>query len=93
MRSIQVVRPGRFRISRRDSELYSVQIVSSGSWARARALDAAGNVLWEQPSTFTGSFWLGGSAPGGIIVEIASDREHEAANLTINWREKGRDIA
>lgn len=93
MRSIQVVRHGRFRISRRDSELYSVQIVSSGSWARARVTDAAARVLWEQPSTFTGSFWLGAAAAGGIIVEIASDREHEAANLTINWRERGQDIA
>ena len=92
MRSIQVVRNGLFRLSRRDSEVYSVQIVSSGTWARARVMNASMRQLWHQPSTFTGSFWMGGAAEGGIIVEISSSREQEAANLTINWRERDRKI-
>lgn len=92
MRSIAIMRSGVFRLARRDAELYSVQIVSSGSWARARAMHADGSPIWEQPSTFTGSFWLGAAARGALLIEIASSREHEACNLTINWRERGRDI-
>ena len=93
MRSAQIFQPGLWRISRRDSELYSVQIVGSGAWARCKVVDAAGRTLWMQPSTFTGSFWLGAAAIGGIIVQIWSSHEFEAANLTLNWREKGQDCA
>ena len=92
MRSVQVMRAGRVRIARRDAEVYSVQIISAGSWARARVLNGEGRALWEQPSTFTGSFWLGAHAAGGIVVEIASGLEYETANFTINWREPDQDI-
>lgn len=86
MRSISILRSGLWRISRRPSELYSVQIVSSGAWGRARVLDALdGRPLWFQPSTFTGSFVLGAGAYGGLIVEL--DAADVAPNLTINWRE------
>jgi hypothetical protein len=70
-----------------------VQIVGSGAWARCKVMDAEGRTLWMQPSTFTGSFWLGAAAIGGLIVQIWSSHEFEAANLTLNWREKGQDCA
>ena len=102
MRSAQLTRAGLWRLARRDAELYSVQIVSAGSWARARVMSAANNpiwpspyleeMLWYQPSTFTGSFWLGAYAAGGIVVEIASNLPHEACNLTIDWRERTQDL-
>ncbi|HVC18010.1 MAG TPA: hypothetical protein VNE18_12000 [Rhodanobacter sp.] len=92
MRSVQVMRAGLVRIARRDAEVYSVQIISAGSWTRARVMNGNGRTLWEQPSTFTGSFWLGAAAEGGVIVEIPSSRDQEAANLTINWREPDQEI-
>jgi len=87
MRSIRVAKNGIWRLSRRQCSLYSVQIVSSGVWGRARCMDADGRKLWEQPSTFTGSFWLGAGALYGLLVEVASDNPEDAANLTINWQE------
>lgn len=92
MRSCQVMGRGRFRLARRDAELYSVQIVSSGAWGRVRVMNADGDTLWMQPSTFTGSFWLSGFAAGGIIVESSANQDGDAINLTINWRERGRDV-
>lgn len=90
MRSIKIDEPGLWRLARRSCELYSVQIISSGSWGRARVMNGHGRKLWEQPSTFTGSFWLGGGAEGGLIVELSS--QDVAANLTINFREPDREI-
>ena len=92
MRSVRLTRAGLWRVARRDAELYSVQIVSAGSWARARVIDGAEKILWYQPSTFTGSFWLGAYAEGGILVEISSALPHEACNLTIDWRERTQDL-
>ncbi len=90
MRSIKIDRPGLWRLARRDCELYSVMIVSSGSWGRARVMDGHRRVLWYQPSTFTGSFTLGAGALGGLIVELSS--ADLAANLTINFRVGTQDI-
>jgi len=85
MRTAKVDQVGRFRLARRSCELYSVQIVSGGAWARCRVTNGLGRALWEQPSSFTGSFWLSAGAIGGLIVEVSAiDR---GANLTINWRE------
>jgi hypothetical protein len=85
MRSLKVDRVGRWRLARRDCELYSVQIVSSGAWGRIKVTDGLGREIFEQPSVFTGSFWLSAGALDGLIVEVASiDR---GANLTVNWRE------
>lgn len=90
MRSLKVDRVGRWRLARRSCELYSVQIVSSGAWGRIRVADGHDRELWEQPSTFTGSFWLSAGALDGLIVEVSSlDR---GANLTINWREADGEI-
>lgn len=90
MRSLKVDRVGKWRLARRDCELYSVQIVSSGAWGRFRVSDGHERELLEQPSTFTGSFWLSAGALAGLIVEVSSlDR---GANLTINWREPDGDI-
>ena len=87
MRSYPVpgARPGRFRLARRDCELYSVQIISAGAWGRVRVIDGEGTELWMQPSTFTGSFWCSAAARGGLIVEMAS--RDRGPNVTINWRE------
>ena len=90
MRALKVDRVGRFRLARRTCELYSVQILSGGAWGRIRLTDGHDRELWEQPSTFTGSFWLSAGALGGLIVEVASiDR---GANLTVNWREPDGEI-
>jgi hypothetical protein len=90
MRSLKVDQVGTFRLARRDCELYSVQIVSSGAWGRWRVSDGLGRELIEQPSTFTGSFVLNAGALGGLIVEVAS--RDIGANLTVNWREATDDI-
>lgn len=76
---------GRFRIARKDAELYSVMIAGAGSWGRIRVEDGVGRALFEQPSTFTGSFVLAAGAESGIVVELAGARG--APNLQINWRE------
>lgn len=88
MRTICVEGPGLFRLSRRDCELYSVQIVSAGAWGRARVTNGKGRKLWEQPSTFTGSFWLSAGAEAGLLVELYGD----GTNLTLNWREPDREM-
>ena len=90
MRSHVVDKIGRFRLCRRDCELYSVQIMNAGAFARATVTDGAGRRVWHQPSTFTGSFWLSGGLEGGLIVEVHS--KDMAAHLMINWREKDRDL-
>ena len=90
MRSLKVDRVGRWRLSRRDCELYSVQIVSSGAWGRIRVSDGQERPLFEQPSCFTGSFWLSAGALDGLIVEVAS--LDAGANLTINFRESDGEL-
>jgi hypothetical protein len=90
MRSLKVDRVGKWRLARRSCELYSVQIVSGGAWGRIRVTDGLDRELFEQPSCFTGSFWLSAGALDGLVVEVASI-DH-GANLTINWREENGDI-
>ena len=90
MRAARVDEKGLFRLARRSCELYSVQIVSAGAWARLRVMDGLRRVLWYQPSCFTGSFWLGAGAIDGLIVEIGS--QDRAPNLTINWREPNAEL-
>ena len=51
-------------------------------------MNGAGEMLWYQPSVFTGSFWLDGFAKGGILVEVIG----ASSNYTINWREKDNQI-
>ena len=90
MRSHRVDDLGLFRLARRSCELYSVEIVSAGAWARVRVMNGLKRVLWYQPSCFTGSFWLSACADEGLIVEIGS--QDRAPNLTINWREKDQEM-
>lgn len=90
MRGVTLIKPGRFRLARRDAELYSVQVVGSGSWGRVRIENGAGRELFEQPSSFTGSFVLSAGADGGIVVELAGQRG--APCLAVNWREKDADL-
>jgi len=90
MRSLKIGRPGIWRLARRDCELYSVQILSAGAFGAVRVLNGQDRVLFHQPSTFTGSFWLGAGAEGGLVVELYSI--DMAPNLTINWRVASRDI-
>lgn len=80
---------GLFRLARRSAELYSVQIISAGAWARIKVRDGTGRELFHQPSSFTGSFWLGGGAEDGIVVEVHA--RDSGPNLTINWREPDRE--
>lgn len=88
MRCKRIIKDGLFRLSRRDSAVYSVQIISNATWGRARVMNGAGEMLWYQPSVFTGSFWLDGFAKGGILVEVIG----ASSNYTINWREKDNQI-
>lgn len=92
MRSLRLGghKPGLYRLARRGCELYSVQILSGGSWGRIKVMDGHERELWAQPSTFTGSFWLGAWADGGLLVEVSS-RDY-APNLTINWREQDQRL-
>lgn len=92
MRAIRIGTPGRWRLSRRDCELYSVQIVSSGAWGRACVRDGRGRKLWEQPSTFTGSFWLSAGADSGLVAELYALNDSDALSFTINWREPDREM-
>jgi hypothetical protein len=85
MRSIIVNRKGLWRIARQAAEIYSVQIISSGTWGRARVMDGDGRPIWYQISTFTGSFWLAAGTYTGVLVELDS-AEAAAPNLTINFR-------
>jgi hypothetical protein len=90
MRAYRIDEAGLFRLARRSCELYSVQIVSAGAWARCRVLNGLGRVLWYQPSSFTGSFWLGAGAEDGLLVEIGS--QDRAPCLSINWRESDTEM-
>jgi hypothetical protein len=87
MRACRVAAPGLWRMSRVDCELYSVQIVGAGSFTRIRALNGDFRSLWEQPSTFTGSFWLSAGASNGLLMEIASMDLSGTPNLLVNFRE------
>lgn len=82
--------PGVHRLSRRDCELYSVMILSAGSWGRVRIEDGNRRGLWAQPSTFTGSFWLSVAACGGLIVSVWASGA--SCNLTVNYREKDCEV-
>lgn len=86
MRAAQICHLGLLRISRRDAELYSVQITSSGAWARLRVFDGDGRLIFIQSSTFTGSFWLGAGCRNGIIV--SSEAQSVPPTVAINFREK-----
>lgn len=87
MRAHRVWKPGRYRLARRSCELYSVQIVSSGAWGRFRLWDGRGNKILEQPSTFTGSFFLSAGCFDGLLCEVSCFAPSDSTNLTINWRE------
>lgn len=92
MRCARVARPGAFRLSRRDCELYSIQIVGGGTWTRIRLMDGNWRVVWEQPSAFTGSFWLSAACSDGLICEVHARDETSCPNLTLNWRERTRQV-
>jgi len=89
MRACQLWAIGKFRVSRRDAELYSVQVTSMGAWGRIRVWNGHGRLLFFMPSTVTGSFWLSAGAEDGIIVGLESLTT--APTVTINFRE--RDIS
>lgn len=93
MRCARIHRPGSFRLARRDAELYSVQIVGGGTFTRIRLLTGAGREIFEQPSSFTGSFWLSAGCEDGLVCEIHARDEASSPNLTINWREPDRRMA
>lgn len=89
-RAIQLWHKGLFRISRRDAELYSVQITSAGAWARIRIWNGLGRLIFHQNSTFTGSFVLNGGAEAGIIVGL--EAMDIAPNVMINFRERDNKL-
>lgn len=90
MRAARITAPGVFRISKRDCELYSVQITGSGAWGRFKIVQGDGRALFEMPSTFTGSFVVGAGALGGLIVVIDAMTNYESAQLCVNFRERDR---
>jgi len=86
MRAVQLCQNGKFRISRRDAELYSVQIISSGAWAHLDVYNGKGRKIFPMCSAFTGSFWLSAGAEGGLIVCLLS--RTTAPLVMVNFREK-----
>lgn len=90
MRAVALAELGVYRLARRDCELYSIQVVSAGPWCRARVMNGKYRVLWYEPSTFPGSWWLGADSEDGLIVEIAG--KDTSASLLINWREADRTL-
>lgn len=49
-------------------------------------------MLWEQPSAFTGSFWLSLGSEDGLICHIWARDIASCPNLTVNWREPDRRL-
>lgn len=92
MRSTWLTRAGVYRLARRDAELYSVLISSSGAWGRFSVSNGLGRPLFFMPSPFTGSFWLSAHAEGGIVVELAAMNPSDAADVTIAWRERDQKL-
>jgi hypothetical protein len=85
MRTAFLSQIGKFRISRRDAELYSVQITFAGAWGRIRVYTGLGRQVFRQQSTFPGSFWLSGGCEDGIIVHLES--KTTAPSVSVNFRE------
>lgn len=85
MRAIQLHEVGKFRVSRRDAELYSIQITSAGAWGRIRVYNGCGRLIFNLPSTFPGSFWLSAGMEEGIIVCL--DSKTAAPTVSVNFRE------
>lgn len=85
MQSAYLDTVGRWRIARKNAELYSVQITSAGAWAQLIVANGRGRTLFHMPSTFTGSFWLGAGADDGIVVTLVS--QTMAPIVTVNFRE------
>lgn len=92
MRSATLEKPGLFRLARRECELYCVQIASAGAWGRAVVMDGDGRELWGMPSTFTGSFVIGGGAEHGLLVHLHCLKPSDALNFTVAWRELDKAI-
>ncbi len=88
MRAKLINTPGLHRISRRDSEWYSIQIQCGGSWGRLEIYDGTGRLIWAQPSTFTGSFVHMGYCEKGIVVANYGAKG-SAAVVIVNYRELG----
>jgi hypothetical protein len=86
MRATQLWQKGYFRVSRRDCEVYSIQITSSGSWAALYIYNGLGRILFHMDSAFTGSFWLSAGAEEGLIVHLHS--RATPPTITVNFREK-----
>lgn len=88
MRSQILTAPGKFRLSRRPCELYSIEIMNPGAWPRYIVRESNGKMVWYEPSAFTGSFTHGGGMED-LIVEI-----HSASTplAVINFREMDREI-
>jgi hypothetical protein len=88
MRSIRIEDNGKFRVARRDCELYSVQIAGNGAWSKLKISNGEGRELFHMPSCFTGSFVVGGESEGGLYIEVSAT---VPPNLTINFREMDRE--
>lgn len=89
MRTATITKPGRFRLCRRDCELYSVQIANSGDWGKLLISDGTGRDIFPMPSTFTGSFWLSAGCKDGLIVDAYVI---SGISISINWRERDRNL-
>jgi hypothetical protein len=88
MRSAMIMSAGKFRLSRRPCELYSVEIMNPGAWPRYIIRESTGRMAWYEPSAFTGSFVHGGGMED-LVVEIYSSSTPLAC---VNWRELDREI-
>jgi hypothetical protein len=89
MRTLMLCKTGNFRVSRRPVELHSVIIEGTGAWGRIEICDGDGRLLWYQPSTFTGSFYVMGGSEYGLIVSVHATTP---AVVTINYREEDTNV-
>jgi hypothetical protein len=85
MRTVRLAHIGVFRLARRSAEFYSIMIDHSGSFCRLIVRNGKGVPLFDQFSSFTGSFVNQAYAEGGIVVDV--EGKQQAPLLSVNWRE------
>lgn len=88
-RTYQLNKAGVFRVSRRGCVFKSIMIAASGSFGSVVVKTGTGRIIWCQPSTFTGSFVVGGYAEEGLILEAWME---SVPFVTISWREPDTEI-
>lgn len=77
---------GLFKLSDRECALYSIQVVSCGSWGSITTYNAKGEPKFFMPSNFTGSFFHKIWHEGGMYLRAKCIPGADSI-LTISWEE------